>query len=132
MQPELTTASQIVPNLEATHDNSPPSSQHGIRVDDQPASLLTQHGQRSEPESAVSRRDRSPSSRSPKRVADVDETPRLSPTSPSPRNRIDEYENALFRSGKKKSEGPGFEVINKNRKPGDKSSPISKLPNGES
>ncbi|KAF2143787.1 uncharacterized protein K452DRAFT_247209 [Aplosporella prunicola CBS 121167] len=50
-------------------------------------------------------------------------------TSPPPRNRIEEYENALAPSPLKKPELPIFEVVKKSRKPGDKSSAIAKLPN---
>ncbi|KAF2703677.1 hypothetical protein K504DRAFT_473908 [Pleomassaria siparia CBS 279.74] len=64
-------------------------------------------------------------------LLDSDEAARLSPTSlsPSPRNRITDYENAVAQSARKKSEGCVFEVIKKNRTPDDHSSPISKLPN---
>lgn len=49
------------------------------------------------------------------------------------RNRIAEYENASQSSTpRKRTEGPAFEVIKKSRKPGDKRSPISELPNGTS
>lgn len=47
------------------------------------------------------------------------------------RNRIAEYENASQSSTpRRRTEGPAFEVIKKNRKPGDKRSPIAELPNG--
>lgn len=66
---------------------------------------------------------------------------RLSPSeSPSPpppatpshvqRNRIDEYEKASTPPVGRKREGPAFEVIKKQRAPGDKRSPIAELPNG--
>jgi hypothetical protein len=52
-------------------------------------------------------------------------------SSPPPRDRITEYENALADSPRKSSAGgPLFEIIKSNKKPGDKSSPIAKLPNG--
>ncbi|KAL6710230.1 hypothetical protein ACN47E_009176 [Coniothyrium glycines] len=50
-------------------------------------------------------------------------------TSPPPKDRITEYENALRSSARKPTEAPLFEVIKSNRKPEDKSSPIAKLPN---
>jgi len=53
-----------------------------------------------------------------------------SPSPPPPRDRITEYENALASSPRKNPDGPLFEVIKTNTKPGDKSSPIAKLPNG--
>ena len=43
---------------------------------------------------------------------------------------ITEYENALASSPRKHADGPLFEVIKGSTKPGDKSSPIAKLPNG--
>ncbi|KAK4995198.1 hypothetical protein LTR16_007458, partial [Cryomyces antarcticus] len=58
---------------------------------------------------------------------------RLSPPktpSPTPRNRIADYENALSVLPRKTAEGPVFEVVKRSRKPGDKSSPIGELPNG--
>ncbi|KAK0645101.1 hypothetical protein DIS24_g8197 [Lasiodiplodia hormozganensis] len=59
----------------------------------------------------------------------ADDDARLKKPSPPPRNRIAEYENALSPSPQRKPEGPIFEVIKKNRKAGDKSSPVAKLPN---
>lgn len=50
--------------------------------------------------------------------------------SPTPRDRITEYENALANSPRKPADGPLFEVVKSNRNPDDKSSPIAKLPNG--
>ena len=54
---------------------------------------------------------------------------RDTPSPPLRDNRITEYERAST-SSLKKREGPGFEVIKKNRSPGDKRSPIQELPNG--
>ena len=53
-------------------------------------------------------------------------------SSPSSLNRIAQYENASLSPMRKKPEGPAFDVIKKSRKPGDKRSPISDLPNGKS
>ena len=50
--------------------------------------------------------------------------------SPSPGDRISQYENAVANTPRSKIEGPAFEVIKTNRKPGDKKSPIAYLPNG--
>lgn len=71
------------------------------------------------------------------------ERTRLSPatsvgsTSPTPatpaaakRNRIEEYEKACTPPVGRKREGPAFEVLKKQRAPGDKRSPITELPNG--
>jgi hypothetical protein len=53
-----------------------------------------------------------------------------SPSHKASRNRIAEYENASAASTpRKKPEGPVFEVVKKPRKPGDKHSPITHLPN---
>ncbi|OMP86241.1 hypothetical protein BK809_0003411 [Diplodia seriata] len=60
---------------------------------------------------------------------DAADNARLKKPSPPPRNRIAEYENALSPSPQRKPEGPIFEVIKKNRKAGDRSSPVAKLPN---
>lgn len=67
---------------------------------------------------------------------------RLSPPTPSdstspkpstplrtPRNRIEEYEQASTPPLTKKREGPAFEVIRKQRDPEDNRSPIAELPN---
>ncbi|KAL1619959.1 hypothetical protein SLS56_009878 [Neofusicoccum ribis] len=60
---------------------------------------------------------------------DADDSARLKKPSPPPRNRIAEYENALSPTPPRKPEGPIFEVVKKNRRAGDKSSPVAKLPN---
>ncbi|RYO68687.1 hypothetical protein AA0116_g1526 [Alternaria tenuissima] len=54
---------------------------------------------------------------------------RIASPSPPPRDRITEYENALKISPRKPADGPLFEIIKSNKKPSDKNSPISKLPN---
>ncbi|KAF1993239.1 hypothetical protein P154DRAFT_82571 [Amniculicola lignicola CBS 123094] len=130
MQSEPSNVSQNTLNQQPSPDNAPPASQHGIRLEDDPPSLLPHHEERREPRSAVIGGDTPPSSSSsPERVSDADEATRLSPTSPSPRNRIAEYENVSSQPSRSRSEGPFFEVIKSNRKPGDKSSPILTLPN---
>ncbi|KAH7043170.1 hypothetical protein B0J12DRAFT_701939 [Macrophomina phaseolina] len=60
---------------------------------------------------------------------DADDSARLKKPSPPPVNRIAEYESALLASPQRKPEGPVFEVVKKNRKAGDRSSPVAKLPN---
>ena len=56
---------------------------------------------------------------------------RTTPSPPSGRNRVTEYEKASTPPTRKK-DGPGFEVIKKYRSPSDRRSPIQELPNGES
>ncbi|KAH7115935.1 hypothetical protein B0J11DRAFT_538770 [Dendryphion nanum] len=128
MQPESTNASKNDSLQQPTPDNSFTSSQHGIRDHDLQASLRSHHEEQRVPRQ-ITRRDSESPLPSPERVAYTHEAARLSPTSPSPRNRIEEYENALNSSTKKWSDGLVFEVIKKERKPDDKASPISTLPN---
>ncbi|KAF2121159.1 hypothetical protein BDV96DRAFT_563706 [Lophiotrema nucula] len=128
MQPEPTSVSEQVLTQKTTPDTRPTTSQHGLHRDDDPASHLLRNKESGEPEADIGGRDNGTAVESG-RVAVSDETARLSPTSPSPRNRIAEYEAALNESTKKKSEGPLFEVVKTPRKPEDQSSPISKLPN---
>lgn len=63
-------------------------------------------------------------------IGEPDGLKTIASPSPPPRDRITEYENALASSPRKHVDGPLFEVIKGNTKPGDKSSPIAKLPNG--
>jgi hypothetical protein len=112
--------------------NSPTPSQHGFRDDDQPAPLPSHHErQRESPDASERDIVTSWPPPPPDHVFDAQHAARLSPTSPSPRNRIEEYENALTRSAKKLVDGPVIEVIKKNRKPDDENCPIANLPNGE-
>lgn len=69
---------------------------------------------------------------SPSRSGSVGSTSPPPPATPShvQRNRIDEYEKASTPPVGRKREGPAFEVIKKQRAPGDKRSPIAELPNG--
>ncbi|KAF2690552.1 hypothetical protein K458DRAFT_483866 [Lentithecium fluviatile CBS 122367] len=129
MQPEPSKASpkQSSPQIAPVTSNT--SSQHGLRDDDQQASPLLRHHE--EPSESVpgsgARRD---STRSRSRDhGDADGAAGLNPTSPSPRNRIADYENALLQSAKKRNEGPAFEVIKSARKPDDRTCSIAKLPN---
>jgi hypothetical protein len=57
-------------------------------------------------------------------------TPSPPPSTPAGYHRITEYEQASTPPMKRR-EGPGFEVLKKQRSPGDKRSPIQELPNGE-
>jgi hypothetical protein len=83
-----------------------------------------------EPPGAAPRDDASLSHR--RVAADLYESTPLSQTSPSPGNRIVEYEKSVAQLIRKKSDGPVFEVIKNARRPDDKSSPITSLPNGAS
>ena len=58
-------------------------------------------------------------------------SPRSTPSPPSGRNRVSEYEQASTPPIRKRA-GPSFEVIKKYRSPTDNSSPIQELPNGKS
>ncbi|KAL9088443.1 MAG: hypothetical protein Q9165_006167 [Trypethelium subeluteriae] len=134
MQPELSTASQNSPpqgNVETTDS----STQHGLRDSEQPAPPLSYehgHGARdSSPRESHIETNSNGSHRGNSRNAG-DNNGRMSESktpSPSPGNRITQYENAILTPPRSKSEGPLFEVIKTNRKPGDKRSPIARLPN---
>jgi hypothetical protein len=128
MQPDPSNVSPNALPQDPPRDNST-SPHHGIHLDQLASSLPHPEG-RGGPKSGSVRQDTSLRAPPVGRFPSPEETPRLSPISPSPRNRIEEYENALSPAPKKRPEGPLFEVIKKERKGGDKSSPISKLPNG--
>ncbi|KAF2645571.1 hypothetical protein P280DRAFT_389613 [Massarina eburnea CBS 473.64] len=69
-------------------------------------------------------------SEGPQCVGDrVDGSARLSPRTPSPRNRVAEYESAATSSGRKKGKPDVFEVVMSARKPDDTSCAVAKLPN---
>lgn len=130
MQPEPSKVLQNAILEQSISDNAPTSSQHGIHPDDQPASLLP-HEEERRVSGALFGDDTVAEASSPERVAATsNDATRLSQPSPSGRTRIEEYENATAQSTRKRSDGPVFEVIKKNRKPDDESSPIVKLPNG--
>ncbi|KAF2467600.1 uncharacterized protein BDR25DRAFT_291502 [Lindgomyces ingoldianus] len=129
MQSEPSNAFKTATPPNATADNHPTTSQHGIRDDDQSASLPPHEKEPRVPWADIFGRNTGSASLSPERVAEGNESTRLSLASPSPRNRIAVYENALVESLRKRSNGPSFEVIKKNRNPDDKNSPISHLPN---
>jgi hypothetical protein len=129
MQSEPTKASQHVPTPEDL-PQSPPTSQHGqLRSDDLQDSLQPHPGeQQGEPGPPTGGKERD-ATRS--NATSDDGHAGNDASTPPPRDRISEYENARVKTPKKPSEGPLFEVIKGNRKPDDKSSPIAKLPNGE-
>lgn len=133
MQPE----SPHLPNTEnpqVAPENSTATSQHGLHHHDQQA-LLPSHS------CEVQREPISVGRAGGSSYADVDapdsgsdgadDAARLNPRTPSPKNKIAEYENASLNSGKKRADTPVFEVIKTVRKPDDKSCAIAKLPNGE-
>jgi hypothetical protein len=138
MQSEPTKASQYAPTPEnAPHP--PPTSQHGQPRDDDLQDSLQPHPgeQRREPEPPSSGNEiegdatRSSATSSDGNAVETFGLRGNEASTPPPRNRISEYENARVKTPKKPSEGPLFEVIKSNRRPDDKSSPIAKLPNGE-
>jgi hypothetical protein len=136
MQSEPTKASQSILTPEDTPHPSP-TSQHGQpRNDDLQDSLQSHSGeQRGELEPPLGGNERDATrSNATSDDGNAVETFGLRGTdasTPPPRNRISEYENARVKTPKKLSEGPLFEVIKSNRRPDDKSSPIAKLPNGK-
>ena len=135
MLPESTDVQQHVPSQEATSDPAT-TSQHGQhRHDDLQASLHTHPGELRgvhEPSPGGNTRDAT----RPRADSDHGNTAGTAglkgsgATTPPPRDRITEYENALAKSARKLNETPLFEVIKSTRSPEDKSSPIAKLPNG--
>jgi hypothetical protein len=132
MQPEPSTFTPIesAPHTAPEHNND---SKHGIRDDDQPAPPLLHEEERRRPRTRVAGHGLLSPSSSPESVdRNGNEAARLSPNerTPSPRNRIQEYEDSVAHSARKKSEGYTFEVIKKLRTPDDQRSPISKVPNG--
>jgi hypothetical protein len=136
MQPEPTQAS---PNIPAPENTPPPSaiSHHGQRLEhDVQDSLQPHSGElRGPPEpskggdhgDATGARATSPDSNAIEILGLSDSKA----STPPPRDRISEYENARVKTPKKPADGPLFEVVKSNRRPDDKSSAIAKLPNGK-
>jgi hypothetical protein len=137
MQPEPSTTSQNIPAPGNPLFPSP-TSQHGQpRDDDLQDSLQPHPGElRGEPGSPpggnAADATRSNATSDDGHAVDTFGLSGAETTTPPPRDRISEYENARVKTPKKPSEGPLFEVVKSNRRPDDKSSPIAKLPNGES
>lgn len=130
MQPEPTHESPDGPQ-HSNASNTASTSQHGQHRDgDLQVSLHTHaSGLWGEPESPTG-----DSGRDATRADDGDTEEAVGlrgsqDTTPPPRNRITEYENALSTSPRKSPGGPLFEVIKGNRRPDDKTSSIAKLPN---
>ncbi|CAI6342143.1 unnamed protein product [Periconia digitata] len=112
------------------------TSQHGLRHHDQQASLLSHpHEEQRDSscagcEGCAGDRDTTGADAPDGRSSDADAAvARLNSRTPSPRNKITEYENALLQSNRKRADTPVFEVIKTVRKSDDKSCAIAKLPN---
>ncbi|KAJ4301565.1 hypothetical protein N0V90_003658 [Kalmusia sp. IMI 367209] len=128
MQPEPLHASQNAPSPEVAPEHPATTSQHGLPDADQQLSLLShQRGEWRELELAGVARAHASRESSGDRGADAPAG--MNTTSPSPRNRITEYENALVHTPRRRNQGPAFEVIKSVRKPDDSSCSIAKLPN---
>jgi hypothetical protein len=133
MQPESTTVSQNVSHQQPPSDTT--TSQHGQRRDDLQDSPQPHSGELwGEPEPPPGGHARH-ATRSDEAVTAVSALEAVglrgaASPSPPPRDRITEYENALADSPRRPA-GPLFEIIKSNKKPGDKTSPIAKLPNGK-
>jgi hypothetical protein len=131
MQPEPTNVSQNVSHVQTFPDPAT-ASQHGQHRSDDLQDSLQPHsgelwGDTGTPPDAT-RPDKANNG-----IVDTvqpDGLKRIASPSPPPRDRITEYENALKISPRKPADGPLFEIIKSNKKPSDKNSPISKLPNG--
>ncbi|KAF2239869.1 hypothetical protein EV356DRAFT_477272 [Viridothelium virens] len=134
MQSKPSTASQnSLP--EESPENTDSSTQYGLRELEQPAPPLSHGYGRGARDSLprdshvetsfnVSHQDNPRNAGNNGGRMNESKTP-----SPSPGNRITQYENAIITPPRSKSDGPLFEVIKTNRKPGDKRSPIARLPN---
>lgn len=136
MQSEPPKASQHAPPPEDTPQPLP-TSQHGQLRSDDLQDALQPHAdeQQGEPEPPTGGQERD-ATRSNATSDDGRAVETLGlrgndASTPPPRNRISEYENARVKTPKTPAEGPLFEVIKSNRRPDDKSSPIAELPNGE-
>ena len=131
MQPESTHVLHSVSPQQVAPAISPSPSQHGLHDHGMPASLLPHLEERGERPSHVLARDATRKEDATRHDDSSYDASRLNPRSSSPRNRIEEYENALAQSTPKNLEIPIFEVIKKPRKPDDKSCPIAMLANGK-
>jgi hypothetical protein len=136
MQPEPTQASHNIP----TPENTPPpsaTSHHGQRLEHDLQDSLQPHSGElrgvSEPPKSGDQGDatRSRATSADENALDTLGLSGSKASTPPPRDRISEYENARVKTPKKPAEGPLFEVIKSNRRPDDKSSAIAKLPNGK-
>jgi hypothetical protein len=136
MHPEPSTA---FPNTPSPENTLPPSltSQHGQRHDDDLQGSRQPHSRElrgtPEPSTGGNAADatRSNATSDDEQTVNTFGVRGTDASTPPPRDRISEYENARVKTPRKPLEGPLFEVIKSNRRPDDKSSPIAKLPNGE-
>ncbi|KAF2204663.1 hypothetical protein GQ43DRAFT_364162 [Delitschia confertaspora ATCC 74209] len=122
-------AVQKVSSESPTSGNAPTTSQHGLQFDGQPRPLHPDDEEQrvSDPRIRPDTRSHTPS---PRPIAvDINDATPLNEGSASPWTKIAEYENASVKSPRRRSDGPLFDVIKKNRPAGDKSCPIEKLPN---
>lgn len=154
MQPESPASSTPVTPQTAPRENSPTSDQHGLPAhqdsggialsSDPDASRIGAASTHAATDEQLALDAAFAASLQETELEGGSQRRRLSPSeSPSPppppppatpshvqRNRIDEYEKASTPPVGRKREGPAFEVIKKQRAPGDKRSPIAELPNG--
>lgn len=135
MQPEPSAVSQKEPT-ESSHPDSIPSTQHGLRDDDDAAASLSPAGN-ADTSTATTEQIAADAAFAASLQGGLAEaapvsrrlSPKGTPSPPPGYNRITEYEKASTPPTRKR-EGPGFEVIKKYRSPSDKRSPIQELPNG--
>lgn len=128
MQSDPIHVSRNASSREPTPETSPTPTQHGIR-DNQLPPLHPPGVWTGGSQTHSVGQDTSSRSSSLERVRSADDSSRLSPVSPPPRNRITEYENA---GARERAESVLFEVVHTKKKNDAKSSPISKMPNGTS
>ncbi|KAF1945212.1 hypothetical protein EJ02DRAFT_509669 [Clathrospora elynae] len=133
MQSDPTNVFQNVSNQKPT-SNTVTTSQHGQpRHDDLQDSLQPHSSElRGVPESPTGddERDATHSNSSGQgNAVGADGLKGIDDSTPPPRDRISEYENASANTPRRPLEGPLFEIIKSDRKPNGKNSPIANLPN---
>lgn len=130
MLPELAEAVSV-PSTRNNAPDTPTASQHGFLRDDLPSSSSSISGEREESGANAAKGALAPSTglRPPDVVEEGEE--RLSKRAASyPRNCIAEYEDASSPSPGRSYPRVEFKVAKKDKKPGDKSSPLANFPNG--
>ncbi|KAK0272504.1 hypothetical protein LTR91_006182 [Friedmanniomyces endolithicus] len=135
MQPEPTTAPTS--NTKTHIPENDHSRKHGLRAHEPPVPVSPAivdggAGRSLSPEEQLAldeafARSLQESADQPRPFNRLSPSPRSTP-SPPPVNRVSEYEQASTPPVRRR-EGPGFEVIKKQRSPNDKRSPIQELPN---
>lgn len=148
MQPEFSAASTPLSGPSASPEEAKQPTQHGLH-DQSPGGFFlpsldtpsAENGAETPADQvaidaafAASLQERDRVSRSEeRRLSPPTLSSSISPKPSTPlrnaRNRIEEYEQASTPPVGKKREGPAFEVIKKQREPGDNRSPIAELPN---